>query len=340
MRSVDNMHPFVIPLDLTRSMEAALSTARKEQREPDKLDSKLSQQGIVLNIVATIDPKLWKFCSRYVNAATNFYRVKAKAKAWVHDRTWLERNWTKVDSDIDLFAKETKTWGVTRETVRNRHQALANEVTSKFSDRPLRSEFATKCDKVVGRVCRGWLSDSSIELCLSEIAASTEGCCVVSSLSMADRLADGSPSSASRLQVCCASRQFDRESLRHYCRSSGGFKQPDSLRYNKEGLRGFIERWNESSHPGSIVKVDPVSWVNTPQQPDYSSCGVLEVAYTHNVIAGNADLHCYNISKLDVDVMRLRMLWLLLLQPRERRMSKVDTDRAAKIDQRLQDKLE
>ncbi|ETP09246.1 hypothetical protein F441_14880 [Phytophthora nicotianae CJ01A1] len=58
MRSEDNMHPFAIPVDLTRSMEAAISTTRKEQREPDKLDSNVSQQGIVLDIVATIDPKL------------------------------------------------------------------------------------------------------------------------------------------------------------------------------------------------------------------------------------------------------------------------------------------
>ncbi|KAG1689659.1 hypothetical protein DVH05_002017 [Phytophthora capsici] len=43
-------------------MEAAISTTRKEQREPDKLDSNVSQQGIALDIVATIDPKLWKFC--------------------------------------------------------------------------------------------------------------------------------------------------------------------------------------------------------------------------------------------------------------------------------------
>lgn len=62
MRSEDNMHPFVIPVDLTRSMEAAICTARKEQREPDKLDSTVSQKGVVLDIVATIDPKLWKFC--------------------------------------------------------------------------------------------------------------------------------------------------------------------------------------------------------------------------------------------------------------------------------------
>ncbi|OWZ10495.1 26S proteasome non-ATPase regulatory protein, partial [Phytophthora megakarya] len=155
------MYPFVIPADLTRSMEAAITTTRKEQREPDKLICSVSQQGIVHDI----SPPL-------------------------QHRKWLERNWAKLGSDVDLFAKETQTWGVTRETVRNRHQTLANEVISKFTGCRLLSAFSTRCDKVtiyfeelIGSVCRGWLSDSSIEFCFSEFAASTEGgCCVLSSL--------------------------------------------------------------------------------------------------------------------------------------------------------------
>jgi hypothetical protein len=31
MRHLDYMHPFVIPVDLTRSLQAAITTARKEQ---------------------------------------------------------------------------------------------------------------------------------------------------------------------------------------------------------------------------------------------------------------------------------------------------------------------
>ncbi|KAG1713390.1 hypothetical protein DVH05_001177 [Phytophthora capsici] len=371
MRSDDNMHPFVIPVDLTRSMEAAISTTRKEQREPDKLDSHVSQQGIVLDIVATIDPKLWKFCSRYVNAASDFYRVKAKTKSWVEDRKWLERNWVKVDSDIDLFAKETKTWGVTRETVCNRHQALANEVISEFSDCRLRSEYVTKCGKVtirfedvVGSVCRGWLSDSSVEFFLSEIAASTEGCCVVSSLlwqigwSAAPRaqlrdykfVVHPVNLKASHWGVIIVNlrvlngqihvRPHMYEPLiNDFYHNEMETIWEGSKNENMEGLRGFIERWNESSNPDCVLKIDPVSWVDAPQQPDSSSCGVLVIAHAHSVITGNADLHCYKISKSDVDVMRLRMLWLLLLQSRERRMSKADADTAAKIHQRLQDEL-
>ncbi|KAK1947984.1 Zinc finger SWIM domain-containing protein 3 [Phytophthora citrophthora] len=100
-------------------------------------------------------------------SCAEFYRVKAKAKSWFEGRKWLEHNWSKLDSD-----------GVTRENVRKRHQSLANEVISKFTNCRLRSAFATRCDKVtipfeelVGSVCRGWLSDSSTEFCLGVIAA-------------------------------------------------------------------------------------------------------------------------------------------------------------------------
>ncbi|POM78845.1 Hypothetical protein PHPALM_3579 [Phytophthora palmivora] len=364
----DNIHPFVIPADLTRSMEAAITTARKEQREPDNLVPSVSQQGIVLDIVASIDPKLWKFCSRYGNASTEFYRVKAKAKSWVEDRKWLERNWSKLDSDVDFFAKETQTWGVTRETVRKRHQTLANEVISKFTNCRLRSAFATRCDKVtipfeelVGSVCRGWLSDSSIEFCLSEIAASAGGCCVVSSLlwqigwpaTPRDQLGDykfvvhpvnlnDSHWGIIIIQLELSGGQLHALPHMYEPLINDCYHEEMETIWNgdkQEGLRGFIDRWYKSSNPGGKMNVDPVTWVDAPQQPDSSSCGVLIVAHAHSVVAGNADLHCYNVSKTDVDVMRLRMLWLMLLRSRERRMPKVDAFTASEIDQKLQDQL-
>ncbi|POM68644.1 26S proteasome non-ATPase regulatory subunit 11 [Phytophthora palmivora] len=306
--------------------------------------------------------------SRYVNASTEFYRVKAKAKSWVEDRKWLERNWSKLDSDVDFFAKETQTWGVTRETVRKRHQTLANEVISKFTNCRLRSAFSTRCDKVtipfeelVGSVCRGWLSDSSIEFCLSEIAASARGCCVVSSLlwqigwpaSPRDQLGDykfvvhpvnlsGSHWGIIIIQLEFSGGQLHVLPHMYEPLIDDCYHEEMETIWNgdkREGLRGFIDRWHQASSPGSKMNVDPVTWVDAPQQPDNSSCGVLVVAHAHSVVAGNADLHCYNVSKTDIDVMRLRMLWLMLLGSRERRMPKVDASKAAEIDQKLQDQL-
>ncbi|ETK84865.1 hypothetical protein F441_10392, partial [Phytophthora nicotianae CJ01A1] len=61
IRPVTYMHPFMIPVGLTRSMEAAIETARAEQKEPEALDDRIKQQGITLDLVVSIDPKLWKF---------------------------------------------------------------------------------------------------------------------------------------------------------------------------------------------------------------------------------------------------------------------------------------
>ncbi|KAE8993422.1 hypothetical protein PF005_g15875 [Phytophthora fragariae] len=85
-------HNFVIPIDLTRSMQAAISNARQEQRKPTELDGRVKKQGIVLELVASTDPKLWKFSSRYVHSLLGFYAIKAKGRAWFADRKWLEQD--------------------------------------------------------------------------------------------------------------------------------------------------------------------------------------------------------------------------------------------------------
>ncbi|KAG1691563.1 hypothetical protein DVH05_026858 [Phytophthora capsici] len=61
MRPSTYMHPLVIPMDLTRSMEAAIKDAKTEQSQPCPLTDNIKKQGIGLDLVAPIDPKLWKF---------------------------------------------------------------------------------------------------------------------------------------------------------------------------------------------------------------------------------------------------------------------------------------
>ncbi|OWZ05441.1 hypothetical protein PHMEG_00022474 [Phytophthora megakarya] len=66
---------------------------------------------------------------------------------------------------------------------------------------------------------------------------------------------------------------------------------------------------------------------------------LITLAVAFCVVAGNADLHCYNVNKTDVDVMRLRIIWLMLLRSRERRLPNANTSTAAEIDQKFQDLL-
>ncbi|GMF43240.1 unnamed protein product [Phytophthora fragariaefolia] len=60
-RPAEYMHNFVILVDLMRSMQVAITTAKREQPRPDELDESVKKHGIVLDMVASIDPKLWKF---------------------------------------------------------------------------------------------------------------------------------------------------------------------------------------------------------------------------------------------------------------------------------------
>ncbi|EGZ27605.1 hypothetical protein PHYSODRAFT_473580 [Phytophthora sojae] len=58
VRPADYMHTFVIPQDLALSTQAATTTTRKE-KQPIVLDEKAKKQGLVLDVVLAIDPKLW-----------------------------------------------------------------------------------------------------------------------------------------------------------------------------------------------------------------------------------------------------------------------------------------
>jgi len=62
VRPADYKHRFVIPPDLASSMQAEVTSIRNNRRnKPDEPDESVKKRGLVLDIVASIDPKLWKF---------------------------------------------------------------------------------------------------------------------------------------------------------------------------------------------------------------------------------------------------------------------------------------
>ncbi|KAE9063599.1 hypothetical protein PF006_g30902, partial [Phytophthora fragariae] len=189
MRPSDYMHSFVIPVDLTRSLQAAITTARKEQRSPPALVDSVKAQGFVLDVVATIDPKLWKHSGRFVGALTGFHGIKSKWHVWVEDRKWLEQDWRRVEANVSLFSVQANTTGMSVDAACQRHRILANEVISKFASSRLRTEFITQSgggtitfENMVGGLCRGWLNDSHVDFCLRTLVSMESGIHVISSL--------------------------------------------------------------------------------------------------------------------------------------------------------------
>ncbi|KAE9047748.1 hypothetical protein PR001_g4077 [Phytophthora rubi] len=339
-------HNFVIPIDLTRSMQAAISNARQEQRKPDELDARVKKQGIVLEVVASIDPKLWKFSSQYVYSLVGFYAIKAKGRAWFADRKWLEQDWRKVKSDVALFAHETKTFGMSADSMGNRHRALANEIISKFTSSRLRTEFVTmngggliSFDNIVGGICRATpkepLGNIKFVVHPVNLNASHWGIIIV-------RLSGkATPRAILRVHVYMYEPLIDDAYHKNMEEVWNGIPkgENDEESQGKEGLRGFIERWHKASIPSSKLRIDPIEWVERPQQPDGASCGVLVVAQAHNYLTGNEERQNYNVSASDVKVMRLRMLWVIMHLSHERSMSESDATTTSKIHQKLQDEL-
>ncbi|KAE9260953.1 hypothetical protein PF001_g32566 [Phytophthora fragariae] len=83
-----------------------------------------------------------------------------------------------------------------------------------------------------------------------------------------------------------------------------------------------------------------VKWLFTPQQPDSASCGVLIVAQAHNYITGNLEQQDYTVSKNDVKVMRLRMIWVITHYSKESAISKSDAVTTSAILQNLKKELD
>lgn len=91
---------------------------------------------------------------------------------------------------MELFAQETNTARLSADSVRRRHQAMANEVIAKFSSSRLRTEFVARSgggrinfEHIVGSLCRGWINDCPIDFCLETMGASVGNCFLLSSLS-------------------------------------------------------------------------------------------------------------------------------------------------------------
>ncbi|POM66549.1 Hypothetical protein PHPALM_17574 [Phytophthora palmivora] len=189
MRPETSIHTFIFPADITRNMDAVIKTAYKEQTYPDQLEGRIKNQGAVLDLVASIDPKFWKFSRAFPGLSTTFYAVKNKLRSWLEDRKWLEQDWLRVEADVDLFGLETETSGLSWDAVYERHQTLANEVIAKFATSPLSLEFATPSgkglisfDNIVGGVCNGWLKTVLWGFYLEYLAGVMGGCYVLLTL--------------------------------------------------------------------------------------------------------------------------------------------------------------
>ncbi|KAF1786512.1 hypothetical protein GQ600_25631 [Phytophthora cactorum] len=142
VRTSHYMHTFVILADLA-------GPCGLHARQTDK---KAKKQGLMNNVVVTIDPKLW---NEFVGVLTAFYNVKAKCRS-----KWLEYDWRKVDSVVERFAVKTKTCGSFTGNCSDAATSTGQRDYIKIHIQPAAYSIcgAVKCG-VVRALCRGWLNE-------------------------------------------------------------------------------------------------------------------------------------------------------------------------------------
>ncbi|GMF57110.1 unnamed protein product [Phytophthora fragariaefolia] len=56
-------------------------------------------------------------------------------------------------------------------------------------------------------------------------------------------------------------------------------------------------------------------WLNAPKQTDGTSCGVLCIAQVYSILKDSFNLANAIVTQDDVAVMRLRIMWMIMMQP-------------------------
>ncbi|RLN94433.1 hypothetical protein BBJ28_00025922 [Nothophytophthora sp. Chile5] len=72
----------------------------------------------------------------------------------------------------------------------------------------------------------------------------------------------------------------------------------------------YSARWSDGDYPFPSEVRD--HWIATPKQPDGSSCGIMCLAMAYSYLHGNQGFERDTVTKDVVQVMRLRLLWVIL----------------------------
>ncbi|ETI29884.1 hypothetical protein L914_21811 [Phytophthora nicotianae] len=219
-------------------------------------------------------------------------------------------------------------------------------------------------DNITGALCRGWLNDSAVDFCLKAIVGSIKQSLMLSTLlgvvgwpttpktQILDTKFIAHPMNFSanhwglitaRLYCDVATKMLQvkvfmyeplideeyREQMIAVWEGIMKHKGKDNVEESegKEGLIDFVKRWNCASASGYQITISPVEWNKTPQQPDAASCGVFVVAQAYSYLTESMRLQEHGVSKRDLSVMRLRMVWMVVYHSKERSISVYDADR-------------
>ncbi|GMF18819.1 unnamed protein product [Phytophthora lilii] len=288
--------------------------------------------------------------NQYAGALTGFYAIKTLCTAGVKDRKMVGTRLEKDRLKCRPFCFGDKHGLYCCRCSSSTKPDAGERGDCQVYFKRLRTEFVTlsnkamvSFDNIVGGICRGWVNDGAIDFCLESIAASVGQCLMLSTRMGAIRWPKTPEAKTTetrfivhpvnlseshrgiiivnltyvhitntlRIHVYMYEPLVD-ESYRAGIEEVWEGTEGDEEKDKKEGLIKFVQRWHKASEPNGQLVFDATEWGEAPQQPDYASCEVLIVAQAYDTLTGSQQLQYQKVSKKDVLVMRLRMLWIML----------------------------
>ncbi|ETM47497.1 hypothetical protein F442_08016 [Phytophthora nicotianae P10297] len=131
------------------------------------------------------------FYSYFLNRMKQFHALKARARSYIEDTKWLKQEWRYVQAHpVEPFSEEAKTTGLLHSEAAKVHEALANDVLTKYYGFSLMTVLKTKSGSsfvkfsdIAGGIPREMMvNDSIIDMSIKMIADSVKGCVALSSL--------------------------------------------------------------------------------------------------------------------------------------------------------------
>ncbi|GMF51818.1 unnamed protein product [Phytophthora fragariaefolia] len=326
---------FVIPQHLVTKLDAVVESEKRKRSKPKYFASGSEvthPEGTTEEIIAGA-----------VYRMKEFYNIRKKFAALCADVEWLQSTkWEDISATPELFNEETDSDDLTPSTAGQKHRDLASEVVKVFDGVCLGSQFrlttgesALKVDNLVGMLARDqMLSDLMIDFSIRCICSTLGDCYALDSFApdLGSPPPPTTPISSFHYVVMPVhlngihwgiiivriAYMLQNPSITPYyyeplCGSSYRATMEDI--YNKTVVT-FLRDWHRSTLPMTEYPVEKNGvWLNAPKQPDGTSCGVLCIAQVYSILKDSFSLANAIVTQDDVAVMRLRIMWMIMMQP-------------------------
>ncbi|ETO69745.1 hypothetical protein F444_13727 [Phytophthora nicotianae P1976] len=335
---------FVIPKSLVIKLKAVIQ-AERNKRPKSKYFNTEGEDTDSNNeaIVAYFPGVTPRFTSEAVFKMAEFYNVVKKCSAWRADMEWLQTTkWSEISANPELFKVETDSDDLYLTSAGGKHQELANEVMEQLEGACLNSTFrlssgegTVKVDTLVGMLARDrMLSDVIINFSVRCICEALGDCYALDSFSPTMGCPKPPQTRISTFHylvlplhlsnihwgVVVVAIAYKRDVpcfTPYYYEPMCGSSYSDAmeLAYTSTVLP-FLKMWHDQTMPHEDYPVESSKiWIKSPKQPDGTSCGVLTIAQIYSLLKDSLQFSQGCVTKEDISVMRLRIMWMIVMQP-------------------------